>query len=495
MKNTTLVRTLQLFSAQELDEIEAFIQSPFFNKGTHFNSVLKLFRLLKEVLCSPSPELPEADELAAALSDGASAVSVRYLNNLSTKLLALVRKYIAWKQMDAKWGPALEDLLNGEFYQERGHIELKEKMLHRAQRSFKKQPPPPQEAPLLRFWLEESIFQLENIRNIRQGDLNLPNTIESLTLFFAVQLMEKALVEMQQQRVYPAYQPAWAQLMADMRRSFRAHQHLGAPSVKLIDEAMLLFEQPSEDPKAQIQRFLELLDRHRRETPEPVVRIVATLARNFCTWKCNDGYAGLNQLRFQLYKQHLQEGWLHLNQKLTPSVFLNLITISTREREFEWLKQFLDQHRDKVESPDAEKLVSYGYAILYLAAGDLGKSRDHFVEMQKHPRFGDAIMNSRAYVLEIKILYKEDSEQLFSRLDNYRMHLSRNKRYYDEKSRERKNRFIKYIRQLADLRQAIQMRRVSHQQCKVRLAELIKQLSSSVPVSERRWLLEEARRL
>jgi len=115
--------------------------------------------------------------------------------------------------------------------------------------------------------------------------------------------------------------------------------------------------------------------------------------------------------------------------------------------------------------------------------------------MQKYPRFGDAIMNSRAYVLEIKILYKEDSEQLFSRLDNYRMHLSRNKRYYDEKSRERKNRFIKCIRQLADLRQAIQMRRVSRQQCRVRLAELIKRLSSSVPVSERRWLLEEVHKL
>ena len=494
MKDTTLVRTLGLFSAQELEELEAFVQSPFFNNGSHFNSLNRLFRLLMDALLEDPAKLPDRRALSQLVADGDKPVSKRYIDNLTAELLTITRQYIAWKGMQHNWGPAQEALLNAWFYEQKGALDLKERMLNRARRSLEKEMHAPFEGPLLRYWLEDSLLQLKSLRNNRKGDLNLPAVIESLSAFYATKLLNLAMLQMQQKRVYPDYEPQWDKLLKEMRSVFRAQRYFGAPTVQLMEEAMLLFEQTSEQPLQQVKRFLQLLDKHQGKLPEQTLKSLAAFARNFCTWQCNIGHMDLYPLRFQLYRDHFERGWLHVNAKIPQSTFLNLATSALMEKEFEWAKHIIEDHADKVEGEDQEKLLQYSKALYYLTAGELEKAHTQFKTMLSYPKFNDINLNSLVYILEIKIYYyKSEDIQLMNCLNNYRMYLRRNDRYYTQGNRERKFRFIQFVRRLTELQRDIRHQLIGQEAAAERLSALKQELSAPQPVTERRWLLGEVR--
>lgn len=492
MNNTTLVKTLVLFSAQELEELETFVQSPFFNNGSHFNPINRLFSLLQEAVLNDAVEVPNQETVAQLISEAGKPVSKRYVDNLIAELLGMVRQYIAWKGIQHNWGPAQEELLNAQFYQQRGALNLKERTLKRARKTLDKELHHPLESPLLWYYLEDSFLKLKSLRNNRQGDLNLPATIENLTLFYATKLLDLSMLQMQQKRVYPDYKPKWDKLLRETRAVFRSQRYFNDPTVQLMDEAILLFEQTSGQPLQQIESFLQLFDEYQAELPEPILKSLATFARNFCTWQCNIGQMDLYPLYFQLYRDHFERGWLYVNGKIPQSVFLNLVTSGLREKEFEWVKHIIEDHKDKVEGEDREKLLHYSKALYYLTAGDLDKAHSHFKEMLSYPKFNDTNWNSLVYTLEIKIYYyKGEHEQLSNCLNNYRMYLRRNDRYYDQDNRERKFRFIQLVRQLTELQRDIRYKLIDQKEATERLTALKEELSAPQPVTERWWLLGE----
>ena len=195
MNDTILVQTLKAFTPEELQELKDFLASPLFNAGSHANQNLALFTLLTEKINENNCNELDKIEVSKAIFGGIQKKdNTHYLDNRMSELMAAIRKYITWQEVNESWGGVFEGLAVARFYRNRELGQRQELALVKAKNVLDgSRHLPPNDIFLLRYWLEEEELWLESFRNQRKGDLNISASIESLTSFYSTKLLEIAL--------------------------------------------------------------------------------------------------------------------------------------------------------------------------------------------------------------------------------------------------------------------------------------------------------------
>lgn len=74
------------------------------------------------------------------------------------------------------------------------------------------------------------------------------------------------------------------------------------------------------------------------------------------------------------------------NDKVTylpKDLFRNVLLLAIRERDFQWILNFLRKYTPKINSRDRENMINYGYSFLYHVQGDYDKSLAHIDKVKK----------------------------------------------------------------------------------------------------------------
>ncbi len=494
MKDSILVQTLMALSDQEMDLMPYFLQNPFFNKGSHANQNTALFNLLKKIILENDLEKLDKKFIYKNLLTGTSEKEdSRYLENRMSELLNVIRKFISSKEVDEQWNDAFEAIAMIRFYKERGATKLQERAISRAQKILDKKPFLNQENPILKYWLDEEIFALKSLRNERKGDLNISETVKSLTVFYAKKLLELSLSEVQQGRVDPEFDPTWNVMIKDMRKLFRINEFLNSPSLIILEAALNLIEDQTEEPLEQLNKYLELLNKHIKAIPIDNLKDLATYARNYCNLKINQGYRGFRALRLTMYKEHYEQGWLFENDKLLPGTFFNMINIGLWSGEKKWTRKLLDEAKSKLHGPNQEKSIYYGFALYHTYEKEYEKAREFLNKLFQTKKFGDMSLERLIRVLEIKVLYEEKDDFIFTQLHNLLMFTRRSERLFNKQSRQMHVAFIKVTKKMAKINlQNDSEKKSNNKKLRNEIKKIEAQLNTPLsPIVERLWLQEK----
>ena len=497
MKDSILIQTLNVFSNEELDELLSFLESPFYNQGSHARQNVALFSLLKEIIQKENWE--KLDRMWVSkklLGTNFKNKDSRYLDNRMSELMSVIRKFIAQQELNNSWGETFERIAVSRFYKNRDLTHLQERSIHKARTLALKKPITLLENPILQFWLDEEIFKMESFRNLRKGDLNIPSTIKSLSIFYATKLLEISLSEVQQGRVDPEFSSTWNVMIKDMRRLFRIYEFCNSPTLIMLEEALILIEDQSEDPITQLQEYIQKLQKYKDTIPLNSVKNLATYARNYCTTKINQGYRGFRDMRIAMYKEHLEEGWLYENGKLIPSTFINMINTGLWSGENEWVHHLLTNYKDKISGTDQGKSILYGFALYHAYNKEFKEATSYLNELLQSKKFGDRSLERLVRVLEIKLLYEENDDLIHTQLHNFLMFIRRSERIFNKESRQMHIKFIKILKKISKLKEDIIQKAIDDKKLTAQISKMEEQLNTPLsPIVERLWLLKKLKEL
>jgi len=493
MKDSSLVITLKVFANEELEQLSFLLKDPNFNVGSHANQNIELFNLLKKIIhTDDSAQLDKAIISQQLFGKDKAKQRLHYLENRMSELMAVVKKYIVWKEVNERWGSTFEEIAINRFYKRNALIKLQEKAISKAKSYASKDPLALIENPILKYWMDEAIFNLENLRNQRKGDLHIPETVHSLSTFYAIKLMELSLAEVQQDRVNPAFNPTWNVMIKDMRRLFRIYEFFNNPTLIMLEKALVLIEDQTEEPLAQLQTFIQFLQKYEQDLPSSISKNLAAYARNYCTLKINQGYRGFRDLRITIYKEHLEKGWLFEDGKLIPSTFINMVNIGLWSDEKEWVKYLLENFGTQLNGLDQEKILQYCFSLYHVYDRQFDKARSHLNLVFQSKKFADVSLERLVRILEIKILFEEKDDLIYTQLHNFLMFLRRSEKVFNKTARLIHIQFIKIIKRLLKIIESTGLNEMNSKKRLKELDKIEKELDTPLsPVVERLWLLEK----
>lgn len=456
MEGSLLLQTLRLLSPGERDDLKEFLSCALFNGSRHAKQILALFTLLMQRIGLPEPENFKKAGLFNALYPG-KPYRQGYFENLMSELLALVRRFVVHREVNLRWAEAFEYLTMARFYRQRGLPDRSAQTLHRMDTVLKNFAGEPDELPLLKFWLRHESAILESQNNQRKGDLELPATLEALTIFYGYHLLEMAAVLYQQQRVVPALHTDWRPLIENFRDLLRANDYFSQPVLLLLDKALLLSEASTDTPAEDLSGFLALLEQHEADLPVKVRKKLAAYARNFCIRHGARNNPVLKSIQLGLYKKHLEKGWLHEEGKLQPTTFINMINLGLKLGELSWVGEVLQIPSGQISGSNGDYLIHYGQASYYLHAGALESARESMKDFKQLPKLADIALEKLTRILEIKILYETSKKtgaveiRLPDSLHSFVMFLRRSQRHLTDSQRAMDHNFIAIVRNMTCL--------------------------------------------
>ncbi len=369
MMHQKLLELLRHFSESELNRLDKFIFSPFFNESERLTVLYSYLRQF-------APNFPETEDLAARIfkhlfpdQDFDQAL----LNKLNSQLYKLVENFLAHQQLEAD--DFAKDLHLLHFYNESmlskhfaGTLKRLEKSLHQS---------PGRNLDYFHKLLELNTIRAEFMARAdkRTGDINLQELNDALDIYFMLaKLMFLNSMLTRQKIAKVEYDLTWMQEILDYLED---SDYREIPAIDMYREILLLQLHPNE--QKHYIRLKDLLNEYDYLFPDHELRDFFIYLENSVKhiFPVEDYFREL----FDLYQMQLASGILYENGHLPHTVFKNAVSAALILQEFAWAKDFIEHNWQKV-IPEAYRSDAYyqNLASLHFFAGDYDKAQELLLE-------------------------------------------------------------------------------------------------------------------
>ncbi len=497
MENSLLVQSISLLTPDEKMLLKQHLESSCFNSGKHRRQILKLFTHVADRIAEKKWEELEKKAVFEAIFP-AKTHETRSIENLMTELMNLLRRFIAQQEMAARWGKAFEEISLARFFRQRNMDEEAFKALNRGKTFLSgKDKLPLEELPLLNFWVEKEQVATLSKNNRRKGDLHLSGAIEALTVFYGCDLMKFAATLAEQHINDPNLEEHWQPFLQKMRAFFAENGCFSNSVIFLLDQAIDLMSNIAEKTATEFQAFLSAFRQREHELPADVQRMLAAYCRNFVNRKRRQSAPFFNTLLFELYKEHLEKGWMYEYKKLQPVVLVNMVNLGIKANEMDWVLALIEKHRGQVLGKDADLVITCCLANYYFHTGQIKATHDAWLKLHTAPKLEDPGLDKLVRILSIKIAYEElepkipplpDDSSLLTLLKNFNATLTRKSHRLNSHMLEVDKQFVKIVKAMVNS--------WGHPKERGKIKGHYEQLQApGYAVAEKEWLLEKLRAL
>ncbi len=332
-----------------------------------------------------------------------------------------------------------------------------------------------------RFETEYAVFQHEADHNHLRGDLNVPQTLDALEIYYHVTRLSLLNQYLLQQKVAKLEVPV---SMGGLPAHIPIAEHyLEASPLLLISykiNQLLSKEPPSVDD---FQALAGLLRAHEASLDPVVVKDFYTYLRSSCALLINAGAEDLLGLYHQLQVDSLSRGYLYYEgNRIPPSAYLAVTTGALRCGNFDWARDFIEAHKGRVLGDNATSdLYRLNRAHYCFAVGEYQEALDLLVPTYEYLDY--TLPGKR---LELKILYETGSDLLPYKAGAFKIFVSRASRKFMSAALRKANaEFVNLLLQIIR----------SRPRDPDRGARLSRRIQARPQAAERDWLLEKAARL
>ncbi len=477
MRSSKLIETIKVFSEQELDKLLLFLSSPYFFSGKIDESAIQLLQYLRRFY----PEY-EDDRLDRAVAYREMFADTKFikgkLEKVMSQLLKAIHAFIEQEYPLREYRDVQKMLAQARFFRERNLDKFFLRTFEKLRKDRAKIEQRAKDYFLGQYLIDKEISAYEAFYNKRQEDLNLPATLRHLDIFYILAKQEYTIWLLAQSK---------NQLVPGLRENLdsleqvipilRAHHKFDEPLIEVYSQVLLLLQDYRDDSAFPIVR--ELIRKYQHRLPMDQVQALQALCRNYSIRQYNLGNEKYLDEAFSLYREHLEEGYLHYDGGLLPSTVKNIVNVGLKFKAYDWVFEVLESYRDKiVGTKHPTDVYHFNLASYYFARETYDQALEYL-----SGTYEDWYYKIAARRLEIKIYYETKSVLLDPKLDAFKIFIFRiAKSQLPPLQKQANNNF-------ADLTRQISASKTNHN--RDRATKLMDKVKARKVVAEREWLIEK----
>ncbi len=438
MLDSKLILIFKTLSSKEVNRFEAYIQSPFFNKS---EKVIQLFDLIKATYPNFMEEKLNKAVILQELFDSKpnAEASLRALMSQLTKLLEDFITYIHFSQDDKAYErqllTALRDrLLKGQF----------EKRYKRAGKTLTQKTT--QDINYFYHSLSLSeIYTQHIISSDRTLKTGLKELMEKIDIFYVAMKLKYTSTLLNLEQVFNERSEL---RFFEEALQFVENSPIGTIAfIQLYHQACLLLREQKNEQH--YHKLKVLLEEHSSKVHPRELRGLYVLLTNYCVQKTRVEAEKYTYELFELYKTMLQKKVLLIAENyISPHVYTNIVTVSLRVKEFEWVKKFIEENKKLVLPKNREDVYNYALANLNFCLQEYDKTKEH---LQKMNLIDPYYFLSHKVTL-IKTHYElQEKDSLHSTIESLRIYLIRDTALSD-RNRQACQSFINLFKKIIRIR-------------------------------------------
>lgn len=442
MQNTRLIELLRTFKEKELQGLEEFISSKFFNKNPQ---IIELFSHIK----THYPDFNSDDLIKQNLYTkiyGKKKYNDEVMRTLISGLMKLAKKYLIQIELDKR------------FYD--GNLLLLTQLQKRSQQ------------PLLEYEYNKAKSQL-NEKLFHEREFYFSNYLGDFELFYSYPVglkdttKETALLngiasnfenfmlhelldinyQMLTRKIKTNYPPQYL-FIDEVKKMMEAKDYNDNPSLLLKYYSFMCIEDTEKEEYYEKCEKLFLECYEEISTFEHASIHLALV--NYCMLKISQGVHLYYEKVFELYKFALARGlYFEHNKYILPLLFLNIVKCGLYLEDKKWVLNFIFEYKNKI-SPEARKEISsVSFALYYFVVGEFENSLKHINKITTH----FVTLKLEIKTLSIKLFYELGYiENIYSSVDALR-HFVKNTPSLSKHFKVHSTNFYKYVIKLVELKE------------------------------------------
>lgn len=315
---------------------------------------------------------------------------------------------------------------------------------------------------------QERYYYLSGVKRL---ELNLQEVSDAMDTTYIADKLRQSCLMLAHQAVYKK-QGYDIGLLPDVLKIVKTKDFLNVPAI-----AIYYYSYMAQTDKEDESHFLNLKDEltnHSQFFPISESRDIYLLAINYCIGRINAGVPRYLREAFELFRKGLELKILLDEGALSRYTFINVVTIGTNLKEFDWIKFFISDYQQYLEQQYRENIVSYSMGRLHFFRKEYDQAQKFFSQVE----YDDILMNLNAKVMQLQMFYEQDEfDVLESLLESMRTYLVRKKVIGYHRSNYKN--IIRLVKKLVKINPFSKAQR----------SKLKKEIEEVSPLTEKKWLL------
>jgi len=465
MINSKLLQLFQALSAEDLRQIQKMLKSPFFTANENLQT---LFNLLRKQHPTFVEKAVQKEKIFAKVFPKHSYKELK-LRNLMTDLVKIIEQYFIMAQLEKKVG--LKEQLLSEHLLDKSELDLVDNSLKQFQNRLNKAP-----------------FQDEHFLYLQYESLK----IRKKALLSRDPMMGAKLVSDLRRTLYDFYQLSDLKLVIELKsisgfsnvsedRNIASSLQTNISYLLYRDVSVLL-------ENNDLSLYYTIKEKLFQNLPEisPMVQIeIFSLLLNFVVKQMNKDDKQFNHIAFHLYQSAIENDLLLHKTAMVESHFYNIVLVSAKEKEFDWITEFMESHQEYLDDTTKTELLVISQACLFFYKMEYSNTIDSLLDHSFQVSSFENI--ARNYLIkcyyELFVQDRSYFDLLKSQTQSYEKFTRRNKNL-SEVIKDSQIKFIKFIRNLG------QARRMGILPQKEK-ENLLNKLEEEKYITSRSWLIEK----
>lgn len=481
MEQSYLIQVIRTLNKEEMSQIREFATLTFVNNGKMKALVLPLLELCFTHAWDEDTGALDKERIYFTLFPDKEVIKGK-LEKLMVEAHKIVRAYLLSKKYFRE---------ENEFFQSLDYsVILRARGLHDRYRQLLSKLEKNQDDSVIRdtsyyfkqFLLEDAIHDAESLTNQIKGNLNVPNVLFSLELYYHIHALSRVNTFLLQQKIANLEIPP---IIDKLIREIEIPEKFvtDAPVLQINLEIFQLLT-AEVVLSSSIRDFFDLLVKHEVKFTSDDLRVFYTYLRNIGVMVANSNIDNeeIRLTLFDLYKDNLRRGYFYYEGGLPANAFLAISLTAAMVKKFDWLQQFLELHKNKIIGDnELRDYYRLGEAICFFGIGEYSKCLENIPPTS--PSIDYMLKGKR---LELKALYEIQSDLFSYKLDAFKMFLSRtSQKLFSDEIRLKNVNFVNILTQIMNSTPG-----------DVKRSELlVKRIHEKKQSADWRWLLQKAEAL
>jgi hypothetical protein len=480
MKDTQLVGLLKNFSVYEMNRLEKFVISPFFNKNEKAAALLKVLREHHPLF--ESPQLEKRNVYKRIFKTG--SYNDKKMRDVTYELLKLAEEFIGISvyQSRKQHFPELDILTGLGEKQQRSLFEKRAK-------AFEEKTGISSCANSVYFynkWVSANTklhYRYFFYGKALEGE-QLTEEADALILFTLVNL--SYVYYNISTLSHTGSEPVNTYLIDEFMRSInlericslaKMHNHKYAGIIEVY-YCMIMMIAREEDESF----FYRLKDIMARMPPalsgEDIFNIYTNLTA-YCVRQIIKGKSGFHRQELEIYKDQLKKNAYGTRDDITlsPVIYHNIVLLCFYLKEYEWVESFIRDYSSKLTAEDREDMYNYSYASLYLEKKQFEKALPHISRIKIEHFY----LKLEVRYLLLKTHYELGNYETVISLIDSSSHFLKKARFLSAERKRSFGNFLKFLNDVVKLKTGSQNK----------TTEQVKERLSAEIVMQKSWLMEK----
>lgn len=318
-------------------------------------------------------------------------------------------------------------------------------------------------------------YELEYLSQIgdenRDSDFNFKEVVSTLSIFYIAETLKHACsILMHEAMSDKKYEiPFLPHILIDVEQN----DYSAYPAILVYFYIYKSLLNPSEN--FYFDKLLPILDQNEQHFTHSEWKDVYLFTINYAIKRVNSIDGDYDTL-FSLYKKSLEKGYLLNNDEIDRFAYRNIARVGLILEEYDWVKEFLEEYKTKLEPKYQEKVYLITLAQYYFSIKAFEKTMPLLLTVQ----YTDALHIIGAKMMLMKIYYEtEEFDALDSFIESFNTYIKRKKKLgYHKKV------YLNILNLTRSLLRTNEFDILELQKLKTKI-ELTK------PIGERNWLMEQ----